>query len=67
MRIILATIAFVILASPSWGETIEATPRDLYEFGWEYVGERESQYMAFQRACMLADNLAIKVQFASDL
>ena len=44
MRIILAAIAFVMLATPSWGETIEATPRDLYEFGWEYVGERVSVY-----------------------
>jgi len=44
MRIILATIAFVILATPSWGEPVEATPKDLYEFGWEYVGERVSVY-----------------------
>jgi len=44
MRIILATIAFVMLATPSWGEPIEATPKDLKEFGWEYVGERVSVY-----------------------
>ena len=44
MRIILATIAFVMLATPSWGEPVEATPKDLYEFGWEYVGERVSVY-----------------------
>lgn len=44
MRIILATIAFVFLATPSWGEPVEATPKDLYEFGWEYVGETVSIY-----------------------
>ena len=44
MRIILATIAFVMLATPSWSEPVEATPKDIHQFGWEYIGERVYTY-----------------------
>ena len=52
MRIILATIAFVMLATPSWGEPVEATPKDLYEFGWEYVGESLSIWHSNEFVCL---------------
>jgi hypothetical protein len=44
MRAVLVIIAYILLSTPSWGEPVEATPKDLYEFGWEYVGETVSIY-----------------------